>query len=111
MPLAERRRGRLAAVAVLLFAGFPLFAADNPKSPDTEVVERLKKDLYFLAGPECAGRASGGKEIEKAADYVAAAFKDAGLKPAGKDGSYFQPFPVYGRSTPAAPTTLKLTGP
>jgi hypothetical protein len=75
------------------------------------VLERIKKDLAFLAGPECAGRASGGKEIDKAADYVAAAFKAAGLKPEGKDGSYFTPFSVVGRVAPVEPTSLKLNGP
>ena len=28
----------------------------------------------------------------KAADYIAKEFKEAGLKPVGKDGTYFQPF-------------------
>ncbi len=110
MPHVVGGRRRTFAIAPLLFVGFPLYAID-PKPADTAVIERMKKDLFFLAGPECAGRASGGKEIEKAAAFVEAAFKEAGLKPAGKDGSYFQPFPVYGRSVPGAPTTLKLTGP
>ncbi|HEY2786825.1 MAG TPA: M28 family peptidase [Fimbriiglobus sp.] len=103
------RRGRRIAFAALLLIGYPLAAVD-PKPADAAVLGRMKKDLYFLAGPECAGRASGGKEIEKATAYVVAAFKEAGLKPAGKDGSYIQPFIVYGRSAPGSPTSLKLTG-
>src|SRR5262245_52463100 len=108
MPLPVCRR--TVAVAVFFVFGVPAVGSD-PKPADATVVERLKKDLFYLAGPELAGRASGSKEIEKAADYVAAAFKDAGLKPAGKDGSYFQPFPVLGPSVLGTPVSVKLTGP
>src|SRR5438552_3060571 len=108
MPSAVCRPGRFPAALALLVFVLPSFAAD----PDSVVLDRMKKDLYYLAGPECMGRASGSKEIEKAADYVAAQFKTAGLKPAAKDGSYFQPFTVNLRgTTPIAPTGLRLTGP
>src|SRR5262245_1844777 len=111
MPSVVCRRGRSLAVAALLVSGFPLWAVDPKPNDPAAVIERLKKDLFYLAGPELAGRASGGKEIEKAADYVAAAFKETGLKPGGKDGSYFQPFPVYGPSALSTPVYLNLSGP
>src|SRR4051812_47356850 len=48
---------------------------------------RLKEDVAFLAADAQEGRAPGTKGIEASADYIAAAFKEAGLKPAaGADG-------------------------
>ena len=47
----------------------------------------MRKDIFFLASPECEGRGIETKGIEKAADYVASDFKAAGLKPAMKDGT------------------------
>lgn len=46
--------------------------------------------LNYLAGPECAGRGTGQPGYQKAADYVAARFKEFGLKPVGDNGTYFQ---------------------
>src|SRR6266545_2701621 len=50
-------------------------------------------DVRFLASPEMKGRATGSPELEKAAAFIAARFKDFGLRPI--DGSsYFQAFEV-----------------
>src|SRR5215510_15062457 len=46
--------------------------------------------VQFLADDKMAGRDTGSPEHRKAEDYVAAAFKRAGLKPAGAKG-YLQP--------------------
>src|SRR5687767_11959946 len=62
------------------------------KSFNDPILDRMQKDVYCLASPECEGRGVETKGIQKAADYIAAAFQKAGLKPAMKDGSYFQPF-------------------
>ena len=71
-------------------SGFALLVAAEPG------LEPIKKDLFFLAGEACEGRGLETAGIRKAGDYIADTFKQAGLKPAGKDGSYFQPFTVYG---------------
>ena len=39
--------------------------------------------IKYLASPELKGRATGSPELEKAASYIAAQFKAAGLKPGG----------------------------
>src|SRR5579884_3199903 len=52
---------------------------------------RLKRDVTFLAAPQCEGRGVLTKGINRAADYIAAEFRNAGLKP-GNGASYFQPF-------------------
>jgi hypothetical protein len=71
---------------------------------------RLRRDLTFLASDECEGRGPGTRGIDKAADYIAAQFKQAGLKPGGADGSYFQPFTINANVLDE-PARLALTGP
>ena len=71
----------------------------------------MQKDIFFLASPECEGRGIETKGIEKAADYVADTFKKAGLKPAMKDGSYFQPFTIVMSAKLGKPNAFTLTGP
>ncbi|MDQ2986241.1 MAG: M28 family peptidase [Armatimonadota bacterium] len=46
--------------------------------------------LNYLAGPNCMGRGTGQPGYQKAAEYVAARFKEFGLKPIGDNGTYFQ---------------------
>ena len=46
-------------------------------------------DLFFLASKECEGRGPTTKGLNLAADYISESFKKAGLKPMGKDGTYF----------------------
>jgi hypothetical protein len=60
-------------------------------APDFEP-DRLLAHIRFLSSDEMKGRDNGSPELERAADYIAAQFKEAGLQPAGDDGSWFQPF-------------------
>lgn len=84
----------------------PLAAAE----PLPSVIERMKKDIFFLAGEECEGRGMETKGILKAGEYVADSFKQSGLKPAGSEG-YFQPFTINGATRLGSPNTLVFTGP
>jgi aminopeptidase N len=52
--------------------------------------ERMLKHIRYLASEELEGRGLGSKGLEKAAHYIALAFKDAGLKPGGDAHSYYQ---------------------
>lgn len=71
--------------------------------------KRLKKDLQYLASDELAGRQPGtGGEVE-AAEYIAAAFKKAGLKPITTKG-YLQPFTFASGADYTAENYLKFTG-
>jgi hypothetical protein len=103
-----RRLFPAAALGLLLALSAP---ATAQKPFDDPVLERMRKDVFFLAGPECEGRGVDTKGIDLAADYVADAFKQAGLKPAMKDGSYFQPFKFTASSKVGEPTALTLNGP
>src|SRR5205807_573267 len=88
-----------------------LIALASALHGDESAIARMKKDLYFLASDECEGRGLKTEGINKAAAYVAEQFKAAGLKPAGADGSYFQPFGIKETYLEAGPHKLLLTGP
>jgi hypothetical protein len=104
---SRRLAGALAAGALLALA------APSPAQKPFEdpVLERMRQDIFFLAGPDCEGRGIDTKGIEKAAERVADTFKAAGLKPAMKDGSYFQPFNVTMSAKLGKPTAFTLLGP
>ena len=68
----------------------------------------MKAHVMFLASDAMKGRDAGSNEYEIAAQYVAAQFYAAGLKPAGVDGSYLQPVPLLS-FRPADKGTLTVT--
>jgi hypothetical protein len=98
------RRLRFAALAVLIIA-VPLVAADAPSTS----IARMKSDLTFLASAECEGRGPGTEGINKAADFIAAEFRKAGLKGAMPDGSFFQPFEIKGQARLGKDLQVSLT--
>ncbi|MCW8996417.1 MAG: hypothetical protein OQK77_11445, partial [Psychromonas sp.] len=46
--------------------------------------------VKFLASDELKGRGLGTEELNKAAEYIAKQFEDAGLTPGGDNDTYFQ---------------------
>ena len=54
--------------------------------------DRLMTHIRFLASDDMKGRDNGSPELERAADYIAAQFKEAGLQPGGDNTSWFQSF-------------------
>ncbi|MBS1854569.1 MAG: M28 family peptidase [Acidobacteria bacterium] len=68
---------------------------------------RYLSDVKYLASPEMKGRATGSPELEKAARWIEAQFKEAGLKPAGK--SYLQPFEVTTEAALGKSNELRIT--
>ncbi len=71
----------------------------------------MKNDVTFLAADAREGRAPGTRGIEAAADYIASAFKSAGLKPAPGAEGYFQPFRISGSPALKEKQALEFTGP
>ena len=59
--------------------------------PPVFSAERMMETIRFLSSEDLKGRGLGTKELDRAADFIAAKFQEAGLKPAGeKERSYFQ---------------------
>jgi hypothetical protein len=102
MSLIRSHRGSLLPALLMLplaaFAQFPgakPVADDFKKGFDAITPGDAKTWLSYLAGPECQGRGTGQPGFQKAADYVAARFKEFGLKPIGDNGTYFQGVPFF----------------
>jgi hypothetical protein len=108
MPQRRWLRGLcLGALTGLLALAGARAMADNEASEG-----RLRRDITYLASDECEGRGPGTKGIDKAAEYIAAKFKKAGLKPGGPKGDYFQPFTISaGKSVLKGQGNLVLRGP
>ena len=84
------------------FAILGLFAPFAPSAePADEILARMKKDIFFLAGPECNGRGVGTPGIDKAADYIAGLFKEFGVNGWKYDPSFIAPFTPNSLNRPA----------
>src|SRR6188768_4053171 len=90
---------------VLAFGGSP--AAQDPidRIRDAD----LKRDLFALAGDEMRGREGGTLDEMTASAWVAERAREAGLLPAGDNGTYFQFFPLE-RFRVSAGSTVTLDG-
>src|SRR4051812_11017888 len=64
----------------------------NAPLPDDQAA--MKAHVMFLASDAMRGREAGSPEFDIAAQYVAAQFYAAGLRPAGDDGGYLQKVPL-----------------
>ncbi|SNR51470.1 M28 family metallopeptidase [Hymenobacter mucosus] len=69
----------------------------------------MKRDLFALADDNFRGRRAGTADELRAAIWVAERAREAGLEPAGDDGTYFQFYPLH-RLTVAASSRLTLNG-
>ena len=91
----------------LALAAVSLFAAANATDWDS-AGERWWAHVAFLASDDLAGRNVGSPGYEKAAQYVARQFHQAGLKPAGARFSYRQPVPFTEISFDESHSALRL---
>ncbi|HUS86458.1 MAG TPA: M20/M25/M40 family metallo-hydrolase [Bacteroidales bacterium] len=99
-------------VTLLVFIAFLLFSpvSNGQKSPQEKGLEVITKEviqaqLEFLASDWTEGRATGGKGIYLAGDYVASMFKYVGVQPAGDlQRGFNMRMRGGGRETPPAPT-------
>lgn len=77
------------------YAGAQRPPAELKRGFDSISEKEARGMLGFLAGSQCQGRGSGQPGFQKAAEFVAARFKAAGLKPLGDRGTYFQNATFY----------------
>jgi Zn-dependent M28 family amino/carboxypeptidase len=73
-------------------------------SPDAAAA-RVTADLQYLAADSLEGRGVGTAGLDAAAKYIARAFQDLGLEPAGNDG-YYQVFEISPTAPGVAHTNL-----
>jgi hypothetical protein len=79
------RRISLLLVTIVLSVSHAAVAQNTTPNP----AARWLSHIQYLASDELAGRETGSEGHRRAASYIAAAFKRAGLKPGGTQG-YFQ---------------------
>ncbi len=98
---------RLALLPFLLAAvSVSLYAQQSSITP-----ESLKVWLTYLSSDELEGRATFSEGLGLAAAYIADQLKQAGLKPGGDHGSYFQRVEVRGiKSTNHSSVTVEVNG-
>jgi hypothetical protein len=76
----------------VLIVGLMLVGASAAAlAPEIEA-DQVLAHIKFLASDEMKGRGDGSPELERAAEYIAGQFKNAGLQPAGDNGTWFEPF-------------------
>lgn len=101
------------AVFILIFAIFqPIFGQkqdDLPPALDAIKATELKSDLFTLASDSMCGRRAGTLDELRAAAWVAQRAQEAGLKPAGDDGTYFQFFNLK-RKVVDSSSTVNING-
>jgi Zn-dependent M28 family amino/carboxypeptidase len=94
---------------------FPLAAPAQSTTPAEKSASRtirpedLQAHIGFLASDLLEGRGPGTRGDALAQQYIAAQFQLLGLKPAGPNGSYLQPFELVGMT--GHPETLTFTAP
>jgi len=98
---STRFAGITAALGVTLFAGgcarrpLPAPAAGAALPALAAITEAdLRRDLFALAGDEMRGREAATLDELRASAWVAERAREAGLQPAGDDGTYFQFWPM-----------------
>ncbi len=72
----------------------PAPLADQPPGLAAIREDELKADLYMLAGDGFRGREAGTLDELRASVWIAERARQAGLAPAGDDGTYFQFWPM-----------------
>src|SRR6185436_9651066 len=82
----------IAAVCVAAAVALPVVAQQRAPQNDSIRQEDLRADLVFLAGDSLRGRLTDTEENRAAADFIKSRFERMGLKGAGPNGSFFQPY-------------------
>ena len=101
MPDRFRVLRRMAPLALAIVAtGGTSASAQRRTQPDRPPAlnrfrdEEIRRDLFALAGDTMRGREAGTLDELRASIWVADRAREAGLLPAGDDGSYFQWWPM-----------------
>jgi Zn-dependent M28 family amino/carboxypeptidase len=98
-------------VAACLAAAVQVSAQQRAPQIESIRQEDLRADLFFLAGDSLRGRLTDTEENRAAADFIRSRFERMGLKGAGPNGSFFQPYNLMKASAgDAAANSLEVAG-
>jgi len=75
------------------------------RAPEIDEAQ-MRNDVAYLASDELAGRETGEPGVAAAEEYIAAAFREAGLAPLPGHEGYFAPFTLYRTGLDKARTIL-----
>lgn len=89
-------------LSLCLLVTVPVFA----QVPVSIEESRVREIIEFLASDELAGRDTPSEGLDKAAEFIAAGFKTAGLKPVG--GTYFHVYEQAGQRHDSAAVKVTL---
>ena len=70
----------------------PKAVAGSPRLAPAIQAADMRAEVGFIASDECGGRLTGSPGAARAADYIAAAFRNAGLRPINEADGYYQSF-------------------
>jgi hypothetical protein len=94
---------RAVACAVALVSAARLVGDNGAIDGDSFI-----RHVRFLASDELEGRGNGSEGLERAAEYIARRFREAGVEPGGVKGTFFQPFDIVAGIEPSPGQSLKL---
>lgn len=104
-------RGSRTLSYLVVLGGIAALAAPAVAEDASAVESRLSTAAKYLASDELEGRGVGTKGIDLAAEYIAAQFREIGLKTEVCDGSPFQTFKMTIGASLGAKNELTLVGP
>jgi Zn-dependent M28 family amino/carboxypeptidase len=82
-----------------------------PAQPNSGIsTERIREHTRFLSSDLLEGRGVGTRGGQLATEYIATQLAIAGAKPAGADGTFFQPVPLVGIETQPGATLSATAG-
>jgi hypothetical protein len=82
---------------------------DQAPGIDSIRKEEMRADLFYLAGDDMQGRLTNTRGNSLAAEFIKSRFERMGLKPAGNEGSFFQPYNLMS-STLGDENVLEVSG-
>ncbi len=90
---------RRPVIALFLCSACAIFRSSSTSNPPVATVERTRSLLTALAHDSMEGRRVGSAGEARAAGFIAARFREAGVQPAGDSGGFFQRLPVATTTT------------
>lgn len=112
-----RNRFRFPVIALLVACVLPApMMAQSQRHPRDGEIHNADTRAWWhtteaLSGDSMEGRDTGSAAYQRAAEYVTARFKAAGLQPAGENGSYFQTVPMHEVAVTPEGTSFTLVRP